>query len=241
MDFPHHFETGTHPKKPKFLNDAEYASALDTLCKGCTDLLLTDDAGRVLLGKRIVQPQPDWWYGCGGRMKPGETPYESACRLLRRELNLDLTPGEAKHVAAGGRFQGVNCYSYAWQFRQQEPKEGGTADLSIVMTLRITEEEKKRLKFDNKEYERHEWLDPSEVIADCAKHVALRTSVNDLISLTKWNELVRGVGEDDSRDAEIGRAFREYLKNERQRLRMIYGEKKTGAVSEVVKRPKVVM
>lgn len=44
----------------------------------------------VLLGKRKVYPQKDWWYPCGGRMKTGENPLQAAQRIFKRELDLDI-------------------------------------------------------------------------------------------------------------------------------------------------------
>ena len=59
-----HFVTGPFKPQNKFLEDLEYGLALDALVKGCTDLLILDSENeecRVYLGKRIVEPQPDWW------------------------------------------------------------------------------------------------------------------------------------------------------------------------------------
>merc|ERR1719159_1501656 len=86
---PHH-DTGGFVSHRKFLDDATYGDALDCLVKACTDMLLVHpDGERVLLGKRSVQPQPDWWF-VGGRMMPGETPAQSCRRLLKRELGLEI-------------------------------------------------------------------------------------------------------------------------------------------------------
>ena len=52
-------------------------------------MLVCSKDGRIFLGKRRVQPQPDWWY-MGGRARPGEGPQEAAARILRRELSLQL-------------------------------------------------------------------------------------------------------------------------------------------------------
>lgn len=60
-----HFVTGDYQPKRLFLDDAEYGRALDCLTKACSDVLIMDSAdvttARCLLGKRIVEPQPDWW------------------------------------------------------------------------------------------------------------------------------------------------------------------------------------
>ena len=153
---PHH-NTGSFRSHRVRLPDKEYGEALDCLVKGCSDLLLTSpDGARVLLGKRKVQPQPvpplpldtqpvsrvgqcaspqaancgrtvcqDWWF-VGGRIFPGETPAQSCSRLLKRELALEIDPS---------RFETVCCQSLAWGMREQPPKDHGTTDLQVVLTL----------------------------------------------------------------------------------------------------------
>lgn len=101
-----HFVTGTYNPTTSFVDDETYAKCLDTLVKACNDMLLTYD-GKVFLGKRQMWPQRDWWYGCGGRMKPGETVFESSRRLLQRELKLDISVEDLKK-----RLQSVGHYSF---------------------------------------------------------------------------------------------------------------------------------
>ena len=118
---PHHV-TGAFTSHRKFLDDKEYGEALDCLVKACSDLLLqSPDGQRIFIGKRLVHPQPDWWF-VGGRIFPGETPVQSCCRLLKRELALEIDPA---------RFQTVCCQSLAWGMRQQPPMEHGTTDSQV--------------------------------------------------------------------------------------------------------------
>ena len=213
---PRHFVTGEYAPQKIFLPDDEYGRALDALVKACTDMLLTRQSdGKVLLGRRVVQPQPDWWYGCGGRMKPGETPFQSAARLLKRELAVTLGPEQADHIENGGRFQGVGHYSYVWQFREQEPKDHGTADISSVLTLELTDAEVAGLKLDSKEYAEHDWFEPQAVVDDEKYHPALRQSVADLIALRRWNEL-KAVVRSGGSDAEAGRLLKQFLASQSQ-------------------------
>ena len=122
---PHHI-TGDFSSHRKFLADKEYGEALDTLVKACSDMLLmSPDSSKIFIGKRKVQPQPDWWF-VGGRIFPGETPAQSCCRLLRRELKLEIDPA---------RLQPVCCQSLAWGMREQAPKENGTTDSQFVLSL----------------------------------------------------------------------------------------------------------
>jgi ADP-ribose pyrophosphatase YjhB (NUDIX family) len=206
---PLHYETGTHPRHAVFLNTDEYGRALDAITKACTDLLIVHpQTGKVLLGKRKVHPQPDWWYGCGGRTKPGESPYESAARLLKRELNIDLDKNLIKHVQDGGIFEGIGCYSYAWEMRDQPPYNHGTADFSMVLTLVLDPGTNLEAKRDQKEYEQHDWFTLEDVVADETKHPALRQSVSDLIGLKKIKEIAKYVDDSNISDEELGKIIR---------------------------------
>ena len=85
-----HYDTGGFVSHRIRLPDAQYGEALDCLVKACSDMLLvSSDGERILVGRRKVHPQPDWWF-VGGRMFPGETPAASCARLLKRELGLNL-------------------------------------------------------------------------------------------------------------------------------------------------------
>ena len=119
---PHH-NTGGFISHRQRLPDKEYGEALDSLVKGCSDmLLLSPDGDTILLGRRSVQPQPDWWFA-GGRIFPGETPAQSCGRLLSREFGLVVDPA---------RFQVVCCQSLAWGMREQPPRNHGTTDIQVL-------------------------------------------------------------------------------------------------------------
>ena len=127
-----HFVTGTYTRNKTFLDDDEYGRALDCFVKGCADILLTDEKGMMLMGKRKVHPQPDWWV-LGGRMKAGDTPEEAAGRNCKRETGVDIPPE---------RWSFVCCHTMLWQFRKQAPEGNGTADFGVIMTAVVTEEER---------------------------------------------------------------------------------------------------
>jgi ADP-ribose pyrophosphatase YjhB (NUDIX family) len=182
-----HFVTGNFTPQNVYLGDKEYGMALDCLVKACTDLLILDSDDhsdcKLLLGKRIVEPQPDWWY-VGGRMKPGETPEQSISRLVKRELHLLVEPS---------RFQQLGTHSYVWARRQQPPMDNGTCDISVVLTLVLLPGEADCIYMDEKEYSEFRWFSVSEVIADASFHPALRASARDIWQRQSWRKLVHEV------------------------------------------------
>ena len=173
----YHFVTGDFTPQKVFLPDKEYGLALDALVKGCADVLLTRGEGaslRILLGKRKVEPQPDWWF-VGGRTRPGDTPAEGAARNVKRELGLAI---ETR------RFVHVNTYSFVWNYRQQAPTTNGTADASTVFELPLTQAEADGLgpsKFDEKEYADAAWVGPLDIL-EGDYHPALQQAVRDLLA-----------------------------------------------------------
>ena len=53
-----HFETGDFQPHHKFLSDETYGLALDSLVKGCADILIVRPSKLLFfLGKRKVEPQ----------------------------------------------------------------------------------------------------------------------------------------------------------------------------------------
>ena len=108
----------------------------------------------MLMGKRKVHPQPDWWV-LGGRMKAGDTVEEAAGRNCRRETGIDIAPE---------RWSFVCCQTMLWQFRKQAPEGNGTADFGVIMTARITAEERASMNMCSEEYESFGWFVPEDLI-----------------------------------------------------------------------------
>eukprot|EP01062_Namystynia_karyoxenos_P036495 TRINITY_DN26588_c1_g1_i1.p1 TRINITY_DN26588_c1_g1~~TRINITY_DN26588_c1_g1_i1.p1 ORF type:complete len:232 (+),score=71.21 TRINITY_DN26588_c1_g1_i1:80-775(+) len=201
-----HYETGQYTPNKTFLSDEEYSRALDALVKGCADvLLLSADGERVMLGKRKVEPQPDWWF-IGGRMKAGETPEAACARNARRETKLaGLTPDRVRIVA---------CHSMLWQFRKQEPAGNGTADLAVVGVIHLSDAEAAEL--DGRpgmplcpdEYSEVRWLALSEVAAaESPFHPALRRAAQCAVRAPLLRNLAQ-LAQSGCSDAELAAACR---------------------------------
>lgn len=165
---------------------------------------------QVLLLKRSVQPQKDWWF-LGGRMQAGEEPHVTAARHVRREAGVDLAPK---------RFRAVCHSSYLWQFRKQAPAGNGTADIAVVFSVDVTPQEKADIRLDMNEYETFCWCDVQEVIDNAMYHPALRRAALHLQMRDKWDSMAAAVsapqgtaqqGDAEGQDARIAGFARELI------------------------------
>ena len=65
-----------------------YANPKPTVCA-----LIVDDAGRLLLGRRAIEPFVDCWDLPGGFVEEGEHPLDALRRELLEETGLEIEPG----------------------------------------------------------------------------------------------------------------------------------------------------
>lgn len=195
-------ETGSFKSRRTFLPDDQYGVALDNLVKGCTDILLLNPEGtHIFAGKRCVQPQPDWWF-MGGRMFPGETPVQSAQRLLKRELGLEIE---------SERFRVVCAQAFAFGMREQEPKEHGTTDTQFCYKVQLRNAgEVKKVVLDENEYSDSEWKLPSHIL-EGNYHPALKYAVGCMLAGDALDKL-QECEEKGGSDAEIANLSRQFLK-----------------------------
>ncbi|KAL7529272.1 hypothetical protein ACHAWF_002914 [Thalassiosira exigua] len=198
-------ETGAFKSRRTFLPDDLYGVALDNLVKACSDVLLLNPEGtHVFVGRRRIQPQPDWWF-MGGRMFPGETPVQSGQRLLKRELGLSV-----EH----GRFEAVCAQTFAFGMREQEPKEHGTTDAQFCFKVRLKDEaEAKKVVLDEEEYSEAEWKLPGEIL-EGNYHPALKYAVGCMLA-GEALERVQECEERGGSDSELAHFTRTFLRRRR--------------------------
>ncbi|EIE25732.1 DUF212-domain-containing protein [Coccomyxa subellipsoidea C-169] len=128
----------------------------------------------------------------------GETPAEAAARNVLRELKIEIAPNRFKYL----------CHaSLLWQFRHQEPKGNGTADVALAFTAELSPEERQAISFDTTEYEDAKWVDPASIIQDASFHTALRRSMQHIVIRKRTEELHAAV-EAAASDEEIAQLAR---------------------------------
>ena len=110
------------------------------------DLIVFNDAGKVLLGYRRNQPAKDCWFVPGGKILKDERIYDAIRRISRSELGLELDPAQAK-------FKGVYEHLYPDNFAGVE----GITTHYIVLAHEFALPEDARINGDEQHTELRWW------------------------------------------------------------------------------------
>lgn len=80
------------------LPDALFSSIIEHSPLISIDLVVRDDAGNVLLGKRLNRPAKDYWFVPGGRIRKDERFEVAFSRLVAEELGVALSLRQARFL-----------------------------------------------------------------------------------------------------------------------------------------------
>lgn len=166
------YVTGIFMSCAERLPEEIYAHVLDSIVVACVDILVFRKNGCVLLVRRRVEPQPDWWIP-GGRMMPGESFQEAAGRIIERELGLKINSERFIHAN--------RVYNLIFGQRQQKPQDNGTHTISVTCIVVLDDDEIDSIGL-SEEFCMHSWEIPSDVTqAEGVYHNCLRQMVVDAI------------------------------------------------------------
>jgi len=131
---------------------AQFAQACEALPLVSIDLVLTDEAGRLLLGLRRNAPARDWWFTPGGRIRKNEPLTEARRRIAAEELGL---PQSAVRRAT---FMGAWDHFYADSVFDPDVS---THYVNLALWLPLTEQEAAALplpKDDDAQHAGWQWM-----------------------------------------------------------------------------------
>lgn len=76
------------------------------------DLIVRNEQGHVLLGKRVNAPAKGYWFVPGGRVRKNETLDDAFVRLVREELGIEsgVTRADAKFLGVYEHFYDDNVF-----------------------------------------------------------------------------------------------------------------------------------
>lgn len=85
------------------LDDEAFLKVIETMPLVSIDLIIRNEQGQVLLGKRVNRPAAGFWFVPGGRIWKNERVNDAFKRISRNEIGVDL---------AGGKLLGVFDHIY---------------------------------------------------------------------------------------------------------------------------------
>lgn len=73
------------------MNDEEFLRIVDATPLVSIDLVVRNERGEALLGKRLNRPAQGWWFVPGGRIRKNESVVQALARISQRELGTAIT------------------------------------------------------------------------------------------------------------------------------------------------------
>lgn len=89
-----------------WLPDETFKSVIQHTPLISIDLIVRNEQGEVLLGKRVNAPAKGYWFVPGGRVRKNETLDDAFVRLMKEELGIEsgITRGDAKFLGVFEHF-----------------------------------------------------------------------------------------------------------------------------------------
>ncbi len=140
-----------------FLSEADFATVVRSTPLISIDLIVENERGEFLVGRRNNRPAQGYWFVPGGRVQKDETLHDAFGRLTLAELGRAFTLED-------GRFYGV------WQHFYDDNFSG--SDFSthyIVLGFRLMVKEGE-LRLPTEQHNGYRWLLADELVEDVEVH-----------------------------------------------------------------------
>jgi colanic acid biosynthesis protein WcaH len=92
------------------IDDKQFLEIIDATPLVSIDLILEDNEGRVLLGKRVNRPAQGDWFVPGGRIRKNETLADAMARISLVELGKAISITDAKLLGTYDHIYTDNCF-----------------------------------------------------------------------------------------------------------------------------------
>ena len=140
-----------------FLSQEDFATVVRSTPLISIDLIVENERGEFLLGKRTNRPAQGFWFVPGGRVQKDETLVDAFERLTLAELGLQLP-------MAAGQFYGV------WQHFYDDNFSGtGFTTHYVVLGFRLKVSEAD-LRLPDSQHDDYRWLAPEALLASDNVH-----------------------------------------------------------------------
>ena len=128
------------------------------------DLIVENEDGEVLLGRRVNEPAKEQWFVPGGRIFKDETLDEAFARTVQEELGLQMQRSEAEFLQTYEHFYVNNVFNDNFSTHY------------IVLAHKI---QLKKLPKLNKQHSQYQWFNIDELLASDNVHKYTKDYFND--------------------------------------------------------------
>jgi len=148
----------------KLLPPEQFSQACEALPLVSIDLVLTNDAGQLLLGLRNNAPARGWWFTPGGRVRKNEALPDAKLRVARDELGLpEAALRRATLMGAWDHFYPDSAFT----------PEVSTHYVNLPLWLKLTPDEMANLQLPQGPGHQHaewQWMDLAQAECDAGVH-----------------------------------------------------------------------
>jgi len=113
-----------------WLDESTFRTVVNATPLVSIDLIVEDDQGRVLLGRRVNRPASCFWFVPGGRIQKNERLDAAFVRLTQTELGVEFQREQAQ-------FQGVYEHLYDDSVFGEGHLEGNPSTHYVVLAYRL--------------------------------------------------------------------------------------------------------
>lgn len=140
-----------------FLSQKDFSTVVRSTPLISIDLIVENEHGEFLVGKRTNRPAQGYWFVPGGRVQKDETLEQAFSRLTQAELGSRFCQTEA-------RFYGVWQHFYADSFAGDE---FSTHYVVLGYRLKVRSD---ALELPDEQHDAYRWFSPATLIADEQVH-----------------------------------------------------------------------
>jgi len=95
----------------RMINDEKFLEIIDLTPLVSIDLIIEDNEGSVLLGRRVNRPAQGYWFVPGGRIRKNEKLADAMQRISLAELGFPVSLSEAHLAGAFDHIYDDNCFA----------------------------------------------------------------------------------------------------------------------------------
>ena len=112
------------------IDDKQFLKIIESTPLVSIDLIIENQRGDILLGKRTNRPAQNYWFVPGGRIRKNETIAEAIARISSTELGIDMSINDVQlfgtydHIYEDNYLgeDGVNTHYVVLAYRLKEPR-----------------------------------------------------------------------------------------------------------------------